>query len=1002
MRYKSIARVCLIAIVLGSAGLVPRHTTQAQEPALTETFDDPALPGWEHTPGASVVDGALRIEPGNSALHRGEWGDLTLTARIRPSSEGDIAIIYRASDAGAYIVVVGVGSVECQREAQGQLVKLGKATVDPIPVGGWARVSVSVSNMDHVIELQGKQVLAVSDPDPLPPGGIAFETVGEAAWDVDDVTVVWAGGPRPPAPQEPIAGLTWVYTGGPIGGLGYDVRIRPRDPEVMFVTDAWAGVFKSTDGGETWFPSNTGITTRVGPSGDGIPVFSLTIDPNNPDRVWIGTQFSNSVFRSDDGGETWVAMNNGILETAPTIRGFTVEPGNSDVVYLAGEISSWEWNVEPLSGLGLDMTKGVVYKTTDGGQNWRRIWYGDNLARYIVIHPEDHDLVYVSTGIFDREAANSDAETKDPGGVGILRSHDGGETWEVLDGRNGFAPDELYIGSLAMHPQNPAVLLAASGNDPYSWHTGRRLGGVYLTEDGGDTWVEVLDDHDFGAVEFCENDPNVTYASAVSGFFRSDDGGHTWRQPGGDLWGPPGIVAGFPIDMQCDPRRADRVFVNSYGGGNFLSEDGGETWKVASTGYTGALMSGVAVARDDSAHVYATARSGVFASRDGGGSWEGLSYGVVRAMEALVVAVAPDDSSRVLTSVGDAGPNPKLSRDGGKTWRDVGIELWEPDRSDRLDGITTHIAFVPARPSTVFATVGNLACVDDVAPMGGECARPEGQGVIVSHDGGETWERTDLVGHAVALAVSSQDAARVYVAISDRSIHRSDDEGATWAMVNQNPLQGFEIPREDPDAPGPTVWSLAVDPGNPDKVYAGLFAGGVFISTDGGETWSPSSAGMDPETSVRAIEVDPGFPDVVYAGTLNSGVYVSTDGGQTWRQINEGLITRAVKALALSDDGDVLYAATEGGGVFRLDLGGEPPSGAPPAVAPGQTPVPTAATEETPTPASPTGEGATVRPDQEGAGGGICSGAAILPLVVGLIWRQRPRAEKRLPWTRRR
>ena len=60
------------------------------------------------------------------------------------------------------------------------------------------------------------------------------------------------------------------------------------------------------------------------------------------------------------------------MEIAPTIRGFTVEPGNSDVVYLAGEVSSWEWNGTPLPGLGLDMTKGIVYKTVHGGQNWKR------------------------------------------------------------------------------------------------------------------------------------------------------------------------------------------------------------------------------------------------------------------------------------------------------------------------------------------------------------------------------------------------------------------------------------------------------------------------------------------------------------------------------------------------------------------------------------------------------------------------------------------------------
>ena len=97
----------------------------------------------------------------------------------------------------------------------------------------------------------------------------------------------------------------------------------------MFVTDAWAGLFTSNDGGTTWSPSNTGITTRVGPTGDGIPVFSVTVDPNHPDTVWLGTQFQRGIFKSVDGGRTWKKMDNGIVETEGiTFRGFTVQPGD--------------------------------------------------------------------------------------------------------------------------------------------------------------------------------------------------------------------------------------------------------------------------------------------------------------------------------------------------------------------------------------------------------------------------------------------------------------------------------------------------------------------------------------------------------------------------------------------------------------------------------------------------------------------------------------------------
>ena len=158
-----------------------------------------------------------------------------------------------------------------------------------------------------------------------------------------------------------------MYTGGPVGGLGYDVRMDPTNPDVMYVTDALTGVFKSTDGGASWIPKNKGITTRMGPSGDAIPVFSLTIDPNDTSRLWAGTQYNSNAYLSEDSGETWTAYNNGILEEFLSIRGFSIEPGNSDVVYLAAEVSSWEWNGEPLPGLGLAAKESPVISATKSG-----------------------------------------------------------------------------------------------------------------------------------------------------------------------------------------------------------------------------------------------------------------------------------------------------------------------------------------------------------------------------------------------------------------------------------------------------------------------------------------------------------------------------------------------------------------------------------------------------------------------------------------------------------
>ena len=109
----------------------------------------------------------------------------------------------------------------------------------------------------------------------------------------------------------PVDSLTWVRTGGPLGGLGYDVRMSPDNPDKMLVTDAYAGIFMSLNGGVDWFPSDSGIDIHDGSTGDAIPVFSVTIDPSQPDIVWLGTQNKLGIYKSIDGGQSWKKWSTG-------------------------------------------------------------------------------------------------------------------------------------------------------------------------------------------------------------------------------------------------------------------------------------------------------------------------------------------------------------------------------------------------------------------------------------------------------------------------------------------------------------------------------------------------------------------------------------------------------------------------------------------------------------------------------------------------------------------
>jgi hypothetical protein len=123
------------------------------------------------------------------------------------------------------------------------------------------------------------------------------------------------------------------------------------------------------------------------------------------------------------------------------------------------------------------------------------------------------------------------------------------------------------------------------------------------------------------------------------------------------------------------------------------------------------------------------------------------------------------------------------------------------------------------------------------------------------------------------------------------------------------------------------IWQSSPDyTGNWETLYTGCRGVGVYKTTNGGATWAPSSAGMNPTATIRDIVVDPTNPQVVYAGAQDSGVFQSEDGGQRWQAINDGLTNRSVYTLAISADGQTLYAGTDGAGVFRLDIDGTPPS----------------------------------------------------------------------------
>ena len=892
---EAITRTFLILTIVFSAIMShpPAWGQELETVLFEEDFEGTLDPPWELEPGWSVTDGMLRGEGHHWAQPAaGSWKDFRLTFRLR-LQQGGIHLVYRMNDTGRYFFGFHEdGSYLKKQYWPDTFIDLVDHFVTPRDLGNWCEIEIAGAGDELLFFVDGVLELEYIDPDPLGRGGFAFETLDDSVAYIDDVRVFG---------QSAGTSQAWIYTGGPLGGLGYDVRMRPDNPDIMYVTDAWAGVFISSDGGKTWHPSNEGITTRAGASGDAVPVFCLTIDPHDNDTVWIGTQNVRGIFKSTDAGQTWTQKDNGVIEyEGITFRGFTVDPGSSDIVYVATELASHAWSNQGQPGKEFDKTKGVVYKTVDGGENWTAVWRGDNLARYIWIDPGNSNVLYVSTGIFDREAANSDHTTNTPGGVGVIKSTDGGQTWRQMN--NGLS--NLYVGTLFMHPEDPDILLAGTGNNAYP-----DGGGVYLTTNGGTSWQAVVAYENINAVEFALSDSNIAYAGSAGAVYRSSNRGRTWNKvsASGDGWGSPGVRAGFPIDFQVDPRNSNRVFANNYGGGNFLSVDGGRNWTVASDGYTGAQARAIAVDPTSPATVYVAARSGFFASTDGGDSWTGRNTPPAYHLEWNAVAVDPSNPQHLLAS-NNWDPIILRSDDSGKTWNRAGGRLNE--------GMGWKvIVFASSDPKTVYA--GSSAYYS----AGAFDDQILAAGVYVSHDGGMTWmaanDGSSAQASIVDLDVDPSNPQIVYAATGSKGLLKTFDGGRNWQKMNR------------PESPtSPVISSVAVHPINSSIVYMGLGHKGLFRSDDGGTTWQLSIDGMPLETVISDIVFNPQNPQEMYVSDHFSGVYRSDNGGQTWRQSNASLRTRDVNRLAISGDGQHLYAATEGGGVYRFDVNGESPQSA--------------------------------------------------------------------------
>ncbi len=682
-----------------------------------------------------------------------------------------------------------------------------------------------------------------------------------------------------------------------MSGRVNDIENHPTNSRILYIGAAGGGVWKSGDGGATFAPVFDEHAQSIG---------AIKLDPKKPDEVvWVGT------------GETW------------TRNSVSVGDG--------------------------------LYKSTDGGNNWKEIPGFENSERIssIVINPNNTDEVFV--GVLG--ALWSDSEDR-----GVYKTVDGGKTWNKI----------LYVGpstgvsDILMDPNNPDILLASMWQfrrTAWGFNSGGENSAIYKSTDGGKTWNKLTKDLPTGklgriGIAMAPSDSKIIYAvietgkKETNGLWKSKDGGNSWEHLNNDF----GLtVRPFYFSrISVDPKNPDIIVKGGLNGS--ISRDGGKTFK--NLGNMHSDIHDIVFDINNSDRMYAATDGGVYRSWNGGSTFE-----IVENLPlSQFYQISTDDAEpyNVYGGLQDNGAwyGPS-SAPGGVTareWNSVGYgdgfrvlkhptkniiysemqgaaNVWRYD-VDRNRTTTVQPQPKKGDPELRFNWNAPMA-VSNFAPdrfyMGS-------QFVHRSDDMGESWkiispdlttndktkqDQANSGGLSVdnsgaekyttifTIAESPLDENIIWVGTDDGNVQLTTDGGKTWKNLTEN-LVG--IPRK--------TWVYHIEAsvhgkGTAYAVFEGHSRGDMkpyaLKTTDYGKTWkSIISDDIDPKAFVRNIQEDYENEDLLFLGT-EFGLYISIDGGKNWSQFTNNMPPVAVHFIDLQKRTNDLVMGTHGRGVIIID-----------------------------------------------------------------------------------
>ena len=667
--------------------------------------------------------------------------------------------------------------------------------------------------------------------------------------------------------------------------------------DVYYFGAVAGGVWKTTDGGLNWKP----IFDKMKDASPSIG--ALAVAESDPNVIYIGTGEAcirgnivggNGVYKSIDAGATWKLI--GLADTHAIGR-VIVNPKNPDIAFVAALGHPFGDNEE----------RGI-FRTRDGGKTWEKVLYKDAKTGGIDItfDPSNANILYAALWQAKRTPWSMDSGGP---GSGLYKSIDGGTTWKEIKAHG---LPEAVIGRIGVtvSGSNPSRVYAVVEADK---------GGIYRSDDGGESWRLMTDDHRFRQRAWYYShifaDPKATDTVYIlnTAMYRSTDGGKTFnriRAPHGDnhaLW--------------IDPTNPKRM-INGNDGGATVSTNGGESW---TTVYNQPTSQFYHVTSDNRSpyYIYGAQQDNstvAIASASPSGSIDRSDWYDVGGGESGYIA--PDPTDPMIVYAGSYGG--EITRYDHRTGQEQAVNPWPinpigwaaADVKHRFQW-TEPIVFSPHDPKTLYFA-GEMLFKTTDAGMSWTIISPDltrnDKAKQAASGGPITKDNTGVEVYNTIFSVVESPVAKgqIWAGTDDGLVHLTRDGGQHWENVTPKVIPEWG-----------TVSMIEASPTDAGTVYMAVerhksddFSPYIFKTTDFGKTWTKLVTGIPGNVYVHAVRVDPKRTGLLFAGTEH-GVYVSFDDGAKWQSMQINLPVAPVNDLIVKNND--LVVATHGRSFWILD-----------------------------------------------------------------------------------